>query len=746
MRDASVNIFILIDALGWDYIKNRPFLDDIAVTKRPVKSILGFSSGVIPSILTGKYPQEHKHWSLYFYSPQTSPFKWTRHWVWLPGFILRSRLFRKIVEEISKRCMGYTGYFESYLIPIELLHLYDISEKKHIYSPSGIRRGESIFDILKALKREYRSYTYPLKDSEIFEHAVRSLQKGESDYYFLYLSESDSALHADCSNAEKTGKLVFYYESCLKQLYEVAKKTYTDVNFYVFSDHSMAHVKKSVDLKREISSLDFKTPQDYVAFYDSTMARFWFSNAQAKQKIEDLLQKKQFGHILSRDEVATSGIDFKDNMYGETIFLMNTGIVINPSFMGNKVPCGMHGFSADDDVMDAMLVSNRTIEPQIRDVKDFFIIMSDAVKRKKKLKVLYFLNSLIRGGVENHVIQLINRIDKSQFEPVLVCPQTLIDLLQEELKETRIAYYPICIRKWRSVGEIGRFLKILKAERPDIVHSHLFFATLFAAPIAKFAGVPCVIETAHLREGWRKGIKKLYWVDRLFYRFTDKIIAVSDAVRNYLIDIKKLPPDRIIIIRNGVDLEKFKPSEESKKTHELRVGVIGRLEPQKGHKYLFEALKMLNGKLDNVKTSVIGEGSLRESLEELCSELNIDNRVEFLGFRSDVKDLLNELDIVVLPSLYEGLPLIALEAGAMAKPLIATDVDGTNEVVINNTTGILVPPADCVALKTAIERLLDDVSYRSALGMMARNHIVKRFAMSEQIRKTENLYTCSARS
>lgn len=93
----TVSIFALVDALGWDYIKDRPFLNDIAVVKRPVKSILGFSSGVIPSILTGKYPQEHKHWSLYFYSPKTSPFKWTRHIRWLPKRILNSRISRKII-------------------------------------------------------------------------------------------------------------------------------------------------------------------------------------------------------------------------------------------------------------------------------------------------------------------------------------------------------------------------------------------------------------------------------------------------------------------------------------------------------------------------------------------------------------------------------------------------------------------------------------------------------------------------
>lgn len=162
------NIFILIDALGWNYIKDRPFLTDVAVTKMPVKSILGFSSGVIPSILTGKYPQEHKHWSLYFYSPKTSPFRWTKALLWFPDSILNSRLTRKIIEEISKRLMGYTGYFETYLIPVRQLHLFDICEKKNIYATKGFSRVDNIFDILKKREVDYKCFNYPLKDKEIF--------------------------------------------------------------------------------------------------------------------------------------------------------------------------------------------------------------------------------------------------------------------------------------------------------------------------------------------------------------------------------------------------------------------------------------------------------------------------------------------------------------------------------------------------------------------------------------------------
>jgi hypothetical protein len=378
-KQKSVSIFMLIDALGWDYIKDRDFLPEIAQTKRPVKSTLGFSSGVIPSILTGKMPQAHKHWSLYFYSPQASPFKWTQMLHWLPKRILNSRLSREIVEQISKRVMGYTGYFETYLIPVELLYLYDISEHKKIYAPAGMRNAPSIFDILKERKVNYHCLTYPVKDADIFEKARQALQETDKDFYFLYFSESDAYLHRDCKNTQGVNAMIDRYEKNITNLYQTAHDSFETVNLYIFSDHSMAPVYESFDLKAEIDALNFQMPGDYACFYDSTMARFWFFNDQAKEGIENILHTKDYGRILTETDKKRLGIDFKDSMYGETIFLMNTGCVINPSHMGHKPPQGMHGYNVDDGAMDAILVSNCEVKEEIRDVRDFFGIMMNEI-------------------------------------------------------------------------------------------------------------------------------------------------------------------------------------------------------------------------------------------------------------------------------------------------------------------------------------------------------------------------------
>lgn len=744
-----INIFILIDALGWNYIKDRQFLNDITTTKIPIKSILGFSSGVIPSILTGKYPQEHKHWSLYYYSPKTSPFRWSKALLWLPDSILNTRLTRKIIEEISKRIMGYTGYFETYLIPIRQLHLFDICEKKNIYAPKGMNGIKNIFDVLKKEGITYKCFTYPIKDRDIIATAKEILKKDNSNFYFLYLSEFDALLHSSCKDETKVNLAIDSYEKEIGEIYQIAKNKSEQVNLYIFSDHGMASIDRNEDLKTEIEELGFNAPKEYIAFYDSTMARFWFYNPKAKSVIYDLLKNKNYGRILTDEEIGKLGIDFNDKMYGETIFLMNTGIVINPSYMGNKAPKGMHGFDINDSSMNAVLVSNCEITEKIMDVKDIFKIMVNAIKlgdgslrEPSPIKILYFLNSIVRAGVEEHVLGLLKNIDKSKFEPILVCPQKLIELLREDLKELKIKYYAVDIRKWRRLREIVKFIRIIKKERPEIVNSHLFGATKFAAPLAKLCGVATVIETAHLREAWRKGIKKAYFIDRIFYRYVDQIISVSNAVKEYLVSTKKLDAGKITVIYNGVDLEKFKklgdgsPREPSPFT----IGVIGRLEPQKGHKYFLEAIKLLNGSYPDVKFMVVGEGSLRSELEEQSRKLGITNRIEFLGYKKNIENILQEIDLLVLPSLYEGLPLVVLEAGAMGKPVIATNVDGSPEIIIDKETGFIVSVKDSLALKEGIELFLKNRTLVNKFGEKAAARIKKEFDLRKQISKTEELY------
>ena len=371
----KVSIFILIDALGWTYIKNRPFLNNIAKTKRPVKSLFGYSSAILPSILTGKYPDEHKHWSLFYHNPEDSLFKWVKTISWFPKRWLNSRLGRKIVEVISQKKAGYTGYFETYLIPVELLPHFDICEKKSIYKPGGFIDCQSIFDIWQEKGIKYTCLTYPNSDKEIFQLARDKIKNEDTGVYFLYFADLDAFLHKHCQNKEWVNEKLDWYEREIGELVQIAAGRWPLVDLYIFSDHGMTPTEKTFDLKGEIDKLGLKVHQDYLAIYDSTMARFWFFNDRAKSQITGMLNGNKNGRVLTDKELKEWRVYFPDKRYGEIIYLMNSGSLINPSFMGNTPPRGMHGFSPETDTADGVLVSNVDITADIKDVTGFFKLM-----------------------------------------------------------------------------------------------------------------------------------------------------------------------------------------------------------------------------------------------------------------------------------------------------------------------------------------------------------------------------------
>jgi len=265
---------------------------------------------------------------------------------------------------------------------------------------------------------------------------------------------------------------------------------------------------------------------------------------------------------------------------------------------------------------------------------------------------------------------------------------------------------------------------------------------MFAALIVKWFGPAKirVIDTAHIREAWRKGVKRAFFIDRFIYRRVDHIIAVSHAIKKYLIEEKKLPADKITVVHNGVHLEKFQPSSSRSQNGQLTIGVIGRLEEQKGHRYFLEAVHLLRDKAEGVNFIIIGEGSLRGNLEDMSRQLGIENKVKFLGFQKDMRNAYDSLDIIVLPSLFEGLPLVALEASAMGKAAIVTNVDGSPEVVVHNETGIVVPAQNSVALKEAMERLINNRKEIEIFGAKARAWVAREFDVKKQVKETEEIY------
>ena len=365
-----------------------------------------------------------------------------------------------------------------------------------------------------------------------------------------------------------------------------------------------------------------------------------------------------------------------------------------------------------------------------------------------RVGLLFALTSPVRGGVEEVVLALLQRLDPGEFRLALAAPQALLDSFAGELHGVSVDTEPVQADSWGRRREVARLSAFIGRVRPHVVNPHLFRSTLVAAPVAKWHGAT-VVETYHGREGWRGSLLRGGFVpDRVVSRFVDRVIAVSEAARSFLISGKGYAADKVVVVPNGRDLSTFRPGagrDAVRKELGLDravplVGVVGRLEPQKGHAYLLEAWPSVLAEFPDARLLIVGDGSLRSRLQTRAHELAVADRIIFAGFRADVPRVLDALDILALPSLYEGMPLTAIEASAMARPVVATAVDGTPEVIREARTGRLVPPADPGALSRAIRGILRDPLGAERMGRAGRDFVLDRFALDRQVASTARVY------
>jgi glycosyltransferase involved in cell wall biosynthesis len=369
--------------------------------------------------------------------------------------------------------------------------------------------------------------------------------------------------------------------------------------------------------------------------------------------------------------------------------------------------------------------------------------------RTQPISVLYFTNTDARGGAEEHMLTLLHGLDRTHFRFHLVCPAEVADMLRPDLPAD-VELLPLCLRKPSQFRNAIRLYRIMRERRVDILHSHLFYSSLFASPVGWLCRVPVVLETPHLSERWRQGwFKSRFVVDRFVGRFVDHYIAVSEANARYLSEEKGLPSKKIVVIHNGCNLARFAPSHRPPAGLKPSLGfqeadpvlvVTARLEPQKGHRVLLQSLQTVRREFPQVRLVCLGEGSLRGELESQVRDLGLEDSVRFLGYQSNVVDWLGLADLTVLPSLWEGLPLAAIESLAVGCPVIATAVDGTSEVVINGKTGLTVPLDDPERLAGAICRLLREPALCDRMGEAGRKWVTEHFSQERQIRQTQALY------
>lgn len=370
-------LFVFIDACGWEIIKNDPFVRDVAPHRRPLNSVFGYSSACIPSILSGRYPGEHRNWSYFVYDPARSPFRKLRALQWIPAALTGRRRVRRWLSKYVRMRLGYKGYFDLYNIPFRYISLFDFTEKKSPLQPGGMNEGPNIFDFLQERTIPYHVSQPAAGEEANLTALLKDIRTEEIDFAFLYWPELDGLMHRVGNDAREVPSKLRSYEEKIGRLLAVAREHYEEVRLYVFSDHGMANCDQHLDLRAKIDALGFKMGEDYAVVYDSTMARFWFFNDRAAQAITECLEEVPEGDILSDAELKQLGTFFPDRYFGELIFLVQEGTLIVPSHMGERPIRAMHGFHPEAPHSYAALMTNQAAVPEeINAIPDMFKLMT----------------------------------------------------------------------------------------------------------------------------------------------------------------------------------------------------------------------------------------------------------------------------------------------------------------------------------------------------------------------------------
>lgn len=371
----TLSMVIFIDALGWEVLKGRKFLESEMPHRQKLRSVFGFSSACVPSILTGRTPQEHLHWSYFFYNKETSPFRALKPLSWLPSALTERGRVRHLISRVVGRLLGFTGYFQLYNLPFKHAGIFDHCEKNDIFKPGGMNRGDNIFDLLERNKVSYHVSDWHDGEEANLEACEQAILKDDIEFAFLYMASMDGLLHQVGKESDQVDAKLEWYEDKLRKLLSTAREKFSDVRVFICSDHGMATVNQDIDMMSDIEALPLEYGKDYVAVYDSTMARFWFKNDLAKSMISEKLNTLDYGKTLSKPELEALGCDFEGDQFGEMIYLLDPGSIIVPSHMGLKTITGMHGYHPDHEDSDAALLSNVSTPVPLNSITDIFHLM-----------------------------------------------------------------------------------------------------------------------------------------------------------------------------------------------------------------------------------------------------------------------------------------------------------------------------------------------------------------------------------
>lgn len=404
--------------------------------------------------------------------------------------------------------------------------------------------------------------------------------------------------------------------------------------------------------------------------------------------------------------------------------------------------------------------SHFSIEKMVSEYEVFYQKILEKVSRKKKkiskskrrfshrskrsIKVMHMIWSLDLGGAEQVVVNLTRNFDRKRFLPVVCC------LNQKGRYASLVEGEGIPVFEMNKSPKLDLFLvprlvRLIKRMEVDLVHTHLFTANLWGRIAAKLAGVP-VISSEHGMDSWRNAIDLA--LDQILTSINEKVVFVSHGVKEFYSERNPAVDQKARIIHNGIEIDKFAPVADREKIRRQLglspnahvVGIVGRLVPDKAHHHFIEAIKLIAKEDPQIRALIIGEGKLLGQLKAKVIKMQLEDKIYFLGNQNELPALYQAMDVFVLSSLREGLPLTILEAMAAKVPVIATNVGGVAECIEHERDGILIEPSNPAKLVEAIQRVLSDQNLRENLIRHANEKVLSRFSVQKMTRDHESLY------
>jgi len=379
------------------------------------------------------------------------------------------------------------------------------------------------------------------------------------------------------------------------------------------------------------------------------------------------------------------------------------------------------------------------------------------------IKVLRIITRLNIGGPAIHAILLSSGLNNDGYKDILITGKESGSEGNMQYLAAANGVKPIMIpelgRELSLVNDFKTFLRlfeIIRKEKPDIVHTHMAKAGSLGRIAALFCGTPIKIHTfhGHIFDGYFSPVKaKVFlWIERFLALFTDRVIAVSESVKEEIVDKLKVAENKkCVVVPLGLDLKNFLECEKEKGSFRrelglqddvLLIGIVGRLVPIKNHEMFLNVAKQILGKNLSAKVMfvIVGDGERREDLKDYAKKLGLEGSLIFTGWRQSLSSVYSDLDIVALTSLNEGTPVSIIEAMASGKPVIATDVGGVKDLIVDGENGFLAKSNDVKDFTDRLTKLIADKEQRSRFGKRGREIVREKYVKERLVRDIKRLY------